>query len=120
MSEVPPRGAFLARCNEARPVGRMRRCSPAAPYRPRPSGGPFRLQHGHRDSWKEQTLLNIVKLRYSDLPVFVDVASIVSGYSLQTGVNVGGTSRPRTRSRQLRGGGAQAVYTDRPPSPTRH
>src|SRR5436190_2121233 len=67
------------------------------------------------DSWKQQTLLNIVKLRYMDLPVFVDVASIVSGYSLQTGVNVGGTTSSKNA---IQGNyvtaGAQAVYMDRP------
>ena len=67
------------------------------------------------DSWKEQTLLNIVKMRYMDLPVFIDVASIVSGYSLQTGVNVGGvvSSKGAIQGNYASVGG-QAIYTDRP------
>jgi hypothetical protein len=67
------------------------------------------------DSWKRQTLLNIVKLRYLDPPVFVDVASIVSGYSLQTGVNVGATlSSQKAVQGDFAAVGAQAIYTDRP------
>jgi len=67
------------------------------------------------DSWKQQTLLNIVKLRYMDLPVFVDVASIVAGYSMQTGVNVGGTVSSRDAIQgNFAAAGAQAIYTDRP------
>jgi len=67
------------------------------------------------DSWKQQTLLNIVKLRYMDLPVFVDVASIVSGYSLQTGASVNGTlsSENAIQGNYLAAGG-QAIYIDRP------
>src|SRR5258707_9554244 len=67
------------------------------------------------DSWKQQTLLNIVKLRYMDLPVFVDVSSIVAGYSMQTGVTAGGTlsSANAIQGNYLAAGG-QAIYTDRP------
>jgi len=67
------------------------------------------------DSWKEQTLLNIVKIRYVDLPVFVDVSSIVAGYSLQTGVTVGGVvSSERAVQGNYGSISGQAVYTDRP------
>ena len=67
------------------------------------------------DSWKQQTLLNIVKLRYMDLPVFVDVASIVAGYSMQTGVSVNGTlSSEKAIQGNYASIGGQAIYTDRP------
>ena len=67
------------------------------------------------DSWKQQTLLNIVKLRYMDLPVFVDVASIVAGYSMQTGVTLNGTlSSEKAIQGNYVAAGGQAIYTDRP------
>lgn len=67
------------------------------------------------DSWKRQTLLNVVKLRYLDPPIFVDVGQIVAGYSLQTVVNAG-ASFPQNG---IAGGntadvGGAATYTDRP------
>jgi hypothetical protein len=67
------------------------------------------------DSWKQQILLNIVKIRYVDLPVFVDVSSIVAGYSLQTGVAVNGVmSSERAVQGNYGSIGGTAIYTDRP------
>ena len=71
-------------------------------------------------SWKEQTLLNIVKLRYMDTPFFVDVPQITSGYTLQRGATGNGLISPpffptATFGQQLGAGlNLQASYQDRP------
>jgi hypothetical protein len=71
-------------------------------------------------SWKEQTLLNIVKLRYFDTPFFTDVAQIVSGYSLAAQANptVGFTQSyfpgASFGARQTGSLPLQGVYIDRP------
>lgn len=63
-------------------------------------------------SWKEQILLNIVKCRYLDVPVFLDISQIVSGYTVQGGLSLGGsTGDPLGNGVTLN---AQGVYTDRP------
>ena len=41
------------------------------------------------DSWKSQMLINIVKLRYRDAPVFLDVASVINSYEV-SGKGIGG------------------------------
>ncbi len=67
------------------------------------------------DSWKEQTLLNIVKLRYADMPLFVEVASIVSGYTLEGSVSLGGTVSSNTAIQgDFLSLGTTGKYTDRP------
>jgi len=71
------------------------------------------------DSWKEQTLLNIVKLRYADMPLFVEVASIVSGYTLESSVSLGakifdGGSPAEFGTTNSASIGGSGKYTDRP------
>jgi len=71
-------------------------------------------------SWQEQTLLNIVKLRYMDTPFFVDVPQITSGYTLQSGAALTGgifppTNPAATFAQQLGlTANVQGAYQDRP------
>ena len=67
------------------------------------------------ESWKRQTLLNIVKLRYLDPPIFVDTSQIVAGYSFETAFNAGGqiSSDLAIQGDSATLGGS-AKYTDRP------
>lgn len=67
------------------------------------------------ESWKEQLLLNIVKTRYGDAPAFLEVASVVAGYSLETGVSLNGQFSPESmRGDTFAAGGVSGTYTDRP------
>ena len=65
------------------------------------------------DSWKNQTLLNMVKTRYADAPVFLEVDSIINQYSVERELNMNflWSSPPSANSQGLSGGG---TYTERP------
>ena len=67
------------------------------------------------DSWQQQTLLNIVKLRYADMPLLVEVASVVSSYTLEGSVDLGyiRASKESTRA-DFFNIGANSRYIDRP------
>ena len=75
------------------------------------------------ESWKTQMLLNLVKIRYSDPPVFLDVGQIVSGYTVQStftasgnifSFNTPGGFNPSGVPSSSIGLGAQGQFTDRP------
>jgi len=65
-------------------------------------------------SWKEQTLLNIVKLRYLDTPVFLDVSSVISSYELASQINLASNIFPGDSANNNRSLGATGTYTDKP------
>lgn len=77
--------------------------------------GPKRLPKDRLDyadslaiSWQRQMLLNIVKLRYGEMPMFLDVSSVISQYAVEGSLS----------TLALPGGnnefGARGTFTDRP------
>ena len=67
------------------------------------------------DSWKQRMLYNIVRLRYGDTPYFLDVASVINQYSLETrGQASLEFQRPLGSNANTFGFGGSSTYTDRP------
>ena len=66
-------------------------------------------------SWKRQMLLNLLKVRYNDAPVFLDVASVINSYELHGQIDLGGQVTPSGREGDtftaLAGSG---FYADKP------
>ncbi len=69
------------------------------------------------ESWKEQTLLNVVRMRYGDAPSFVDVSSVISAYALQGQLSAGAaisSNLTNTIPSNLVTLGGNATFLDRP------
>jgi hypothetical protein len=66
------------------------------------------------ESWKNQMLLNMVKMRYGDAPVFLDVTSVINQYILEGLVELGAglnTGLIGENTASVKGAGR---YSDRP------
>ena len=59
-------------------------------------------------------LLNIVKLRYGDTPVFLDVASVINSYELSGSASVGANWKFQPSHESGASTGASGFYADRP------
>jgi hypothetical protein len=66
------------------------------------------------DSWKRQMLLNLLKVRYADAPVFLEVASVINSYSLEGNINLSGQYAPIDRGDTFANVGVTGKYADTP------
>jgi hypothetical protein len=65
------------------------------------------------ESWKRQMLLNMVKIRYGDAPVFLDVTSVINQYSTESEVH-GSLAWNAFLPTDSQNVGASRKYADRP------
>lgn len=66
------------------------------------------------ESWKEQMLLNLVKLRYLDTPVFLDISSVVTSYSLSGDLGLATNIFPRATESTNHSLSASGRYSETP------
>ncbi|TMB61641.1 MAG: hypothetical protein E6J54_31255, partial [Deltaproteobacteria bacterium] len=70
------------------------------------------------DSWKSQMLLNLVKIRYGDAPVFLDVASVINQYAVEGSIGYSGNWAVNNQLpwpyNALHSWASLGKYTDRP------
>jgi hypothetical protein len=67
-----------------------------------------------RDSWKREMLQNIVNIRYSEPPVFLDVSSVISQYELGGTINAGAAVGAGFTAGDVYNVGGATRYTERP------
>jgi hypothetical protein len=65
-------------------------------------------------SEKRQTLLNVVRIRYGDAPIFLDTTQVISGYQLQRSVTGGFEVFPNTPPGTFLSGNASAQLQESP------
>jgi hypothetical protein len=67
------------------------------------------------DSAKQQMLYNMVKIRYGEVPVFLEIASVINQYAIETDINVAATwQAPQGLNSNILAVGAVGRYLDRP------
>jgi hypothetical protein len=76
------------------------------------SGDRFDYASAITRSWKEQMLLNMVKLRYLDPPVFLDIAQVVASYTLEGSASLNAPDWAGAASGSL--GGASGRWAESP------
>jgi hypothetical protein len=78
--------------------------------------GPDRSRYGEAiaASWREQMILNVVKVRYLDTPVYLDISSVISSYSRSAELSLSATLQPNLPENNSRGFGATGNYSESP------
>jgi hypothetical protein len=70
------------------------------------------------DSWKRQMMLNLLKIRYTDAPVFMDVASVINSYEVAGEISLKGQVADKFNNAlagdQFLSLGAIGRYSDKP------